>query len=363
MDFAKDPWDKSKRWNRYVIGLGSSRSSGVSITRIHSYLVHPSKHDEEPPVVGGVELPQTGKMFAMLKRLMEGSRKECDIAIVFRPSADGKQQNACRALLLAHLKRPTVASGRAIALRLQGVTTKRSGLGLMFIITAKDQHGLQLLLSRFPAETGITAQEQGQSLSVQFIEQIFMKSVRTYKSVLYEATTIHAGFWTGLAVDRQMIDTRGSADYWIKEFLHSDLKNTPAAGTKRVAAAIRTAIDSSDDPQVRQDLISAAQLMAGRHNQITSGEKIVQDLGLRQKTAQALRDAFPRPELFNAPFRFDVKEFDANLLFRSVELDNGAMLTAENSTFEKVFHPKAQGEATRFSTEGRIVDTKLRKSR
>lgn len=336
---------------------------GVPITRIHSYLVHPSKREEKPPVVGGVELPHTGKMFAMLARLVNEARKECDIAIMFRPRTDGTQQNDCRDLLLAHLAKPTVATGRVIALKLQAVTTKRSGLGLMFIITARDQHGLQLLLSRFPAETGVTAQEQGQSLSVQFVEQIFMKNARTYKSVLYEATTIHAGFWGGLAVDRQMADIRGSADYWIKEFLDSDLKNTAAAGTKRVAAAIRTAINSADDPEIRQDLVSAAQLMAGRHNRITSGEKLVQDLGLRDKTAQALRDAFPRPELFSATFKFDAREFDANLLFRSVELNNGAMMIAENTNFEKVFSPKSQGELTRFSTEGKIISTKLRKSR
>jgi hypothetical protein len=335
----------------------------VPITKIHSYLVHPSKNEKQPPVVGGVELPHTGKMFAMLERLKNEARKDCDIAIVFRPKADGTQQNVCRDLLLAHLRKPTVATGRAIALRLQAVTDKRSGLGLMFIITATDQHGLQVLLSRFPAETGVTAQEQGQSLSVQFIEQIFMKNARTYKSVLYEATTIHAGFWDGLAVDRQMVDTRGSADYWIKEFLLSDLKNTAAAGTKRVAAAVRLAISSTDDPEIRQELVSAAQLMAGRHNRVTSGEKIIQDLGLRDKTAQALRDAFPRPELLRAPFKFDAKEFDANLLFRSVELSNGAMMIAENLNFERVFNPKRHGEVTQFSTEGKVISTTLRKNR
>jgi hypothetical protein len=233
----------------------------------------------------------------------------------------------------------------------------------MFIITARDQHGLQLLLSRFPAETGITAQERGQSLSVKFIEQIFMKNAKTYKSVLYEAPTIHAGFWDGLAVDRQMIDTRGSADYWIKEFLLSDLKNTPAAGTKRVAAAIRTAITSTDDPVIRQELVSAAQLMAGRHNRLTSAERLIQDLQLRSETAQALREAFPRPELLGATFKFDAKEFDANLQFRSVELNNGAMMIAENLTFDSVFHPTSRGDVTRFSTEGKVISTRLRKTR
>jgi len=302
----------------------------------------------------------------MLQRLEYEALSECDIDIVFRPKSKGAQQNDCRDLLMGHLGKPTLSTGRAIAARLQGVTDKRSGLGLLFVITAKDQHGLRLLLSRFPAETGVMAEEQGQSLSVQFVEKVFMKNARTYKSVLYRAPTIHAAFWDGVAVDRQMIDTRGSADYWIREFLASDLRNTAAAGTKRVAVAIQTAIRTTDDAAVRQELINASQLMRSRHNRIVSADKIVKELGLTEKTELALKDAFPRPELYGATFKFDVREFDATLLFRSVELDNGAMLIADNNKFDEVFHPKPAGRnstSTRFTTEGRVVSTKLRKTK
>ena len=338
----------------------------MPISRIHSYLVHPSKHEEDQPKIGGVEGPHTGKLFAMLKRLEYEALTECEIEIMFRASSSGTQQNDCRDLLLKHLNRPTLATGHAIASKLQAVTTRRSGLGLLFVITAHDQHGLRVLLSRFPAETGVMAEERGQALTVEFVEKVFMKNARSYKCVLYRCRTVHAGFWDGVAVDRQISDTLGSADYWIREFLESELRNTAAAGTRRVAAAVQTAIRTTDDPAVRRELISATQLMRGRNNRITSAKKMVQELGLSDEAATALKAAFPRPELFGATFKFDVKEFDASIMFRSIELDNGAMLIAENNKFDDVFHPKAldqRGLSTRFTTEGRIVSTKLRKTR
>jgi len=54
------------------------------------------------------------------------------------------------------------------------------------------------------------------------------------------------------------------------------------------------------------------------------------------------------------------------LMFRSVELDNGAMLIAENTAFDTVFHIEPAGRAgkkQRFMTEGTIVNEKLKKSR
>jgi hypothetical protein len=338
----------------------------VTISRIHSYLVHPSKSEQNAPAIGGLEVPHSGKLFQMLSGLEQSTLAECDIDIMFKPSGNGKQQNDCRDLLLTYLAKPTIANGRSIASRLQSVTTRRSGLGLLFIIAAHDQQGFRLLLSRFPAETGVTAEEHGRTLDVQFVEKVFMKNVRSYKSVFYRCQTTHTGFWDGVAVDRQMVDTRGSADYWIREFLASDLRNTAAAGTKRMASAVQDAIRTTTDPSVRHELISAAQIIRNQDNRITSAAKIVGDLALTEAAGRAIQSAFSRPELYGSTFQFDLKEFDDTLLFRSVELDNGAMLIAENATFDRVIRSEPlgrNGTAQRFITEGQVVSERLRKTR
>jgi len=231
----------------------------MSISRIHSFLVHPRNDENKPADIGGVEVPHIGRLFEMLSRLDTGAESECDIDIMFSPQEDGTQQNDCRDLLLKYLAKPSVPAGLAVAERLQASTTKRSGLGLLFLIVARNQHGLRLLLSRFPAENGVMAEEHGKTLDVTFVEKVFMKNARAYKSVLYRCPSLAAGFWDGIAVDRQMDDERGTADYWIREFLASDLTNTAAAGTKRVAQALQKAIRTTTEPQVRQELVSAAQ--------------------------------------------------------------------------------------------------------
>lgn len=338
----------------------------MSITRIHSFLVHPSKHEERQPSISGVEVPHAGRLFEMLSRLDTGAESECDIDIMFRPQDDGTQQNDCRDLLLKYLGKPTLAVGLELAKRLQYFTTKRSGLGLLFLMAGKNQHGLRLLLSRFPAESGVMAEEDGETLDVTFVEKIFMKNAKAYKSVLFRCSTLAAGFWKGIAIDRQMDDQRATADYWIRDFLASELTNTAAAGTKRMAQAIQKAIRSSSDPVVRQELVSAAQIVRGRKGKVTSAARIVHDLSLSDKAEEAIKQNFPRPELYSATFKFDLDEYDSLLLFRSVELDNGAMLIAENTVFETVFHTEQIGRSgakRRYTTEGAIVSEKLKKTR
>src|SRR5580658_6594945 len=131
----------------------------MSITRIHSYLVHPSRGEKSAPVISGVVVPHTGKLFEMLERLDKDAERECDIDIVFR-SAKAVQQNDCRDLLLTHLSKKDLQTGHDVASRLQAATDKRSGLGLLFLIIAKNQHGSRLMVSRFPAEPGVMAEER-----------------------------------------------------------------------------------------------------------------------------------------------------------------------------------------------------------
>jgi hypothetical protein len=103
----------------------------------------------------------------------------------FKHNNDGSQQNICRDLIINYIKRQTVENGRLIAERLQSVTTKRSGLGLLFLTTGYDGENYKFLISRFRADNGILAEEDEKSLNVEFIEKVFMKKVTAYKFVLY----------------------------------------------------------------------------------------------------------------------------------------------------------------------------------
>lgn len=335
----------------------------MSISCIHSFLVAPGKLNHKAAKVNGVQLPHTGKLFEMLESIYKGAVRECDIDIVFRSAADGSKQNDSRDLLMKYLSKKDVDSGLAIAAHLQACSTGQAGLGLLFLIVGKDDGEHRLILARFPADTGVMAELKGNALNVKFVEEVFMKNKHAYKSVLYRCQTIAAGFWKGTAVDRQIDETRATANYWIGDFLRSDLLNTSAAGTKRIALAFQEAISSEQDATIKQELVLASQMARGKGGKITSGLKISEELSLSKPAQAALQKSFPRKELYASTFKFNADEYAAVMPYRAVDLDNGATMIADNAKFEAIFKTDSigNGDRKRYVTEGRIVNQRLQK--
>lgn len=298
--------------------------------------------------------------------VFERAHVECDIDITFTPKDDGSQENECRDLLVSYAEHPSVPLGRKLAARLQTITTHRSKLGLLFMMYGRESGLHRLVVSRFPADQGIIAEEHKDKLSVEFIERVFMKSAKAYKSAYFESDSLEGGFWEGRAIDHQISGPRELSDYWIRDFLASELRTTAAAGTKRMAVAIRDAIKSTEDLTVREELIAATTLLRSRDGTSASGEQLVERLGLSEKASSALKDALPRPELMSEVFQFDRSEFEKHIMYRLVELDNGGSLLAEDAAFDSVFTRTPVDDASgsvRFSTEGRVIDARLRKTK
>ena len=217
----------------------------MTITHIHSYLVKAEKGSEDPSDVRGTSVGQRGQMFALLKKIFEGAPDECEHEIMFNHTPDGEQQHDCRDELVTYVEKPSLPHGRRLAERLQGVTTKRSGLGLLFLILGHDGHTKRLVISRFPADNGILAEEQSGSLSVKYVERFFMKNAKTYKSVMYQGTSTDEHFWIGAAVDKQLNGDADIREYWIKEFLQSDFATTAGRGTRGVSIALKERSEST----------------------------------------------------------------------------------------------------------------------
>lgn len=338
----------------------------MPIQHIHSFLVHPAKNEDEQPEISGAEIPRHGKLYDMLSDVFERSPQECNIEIAFRANNAGQQQNDCRDLILAYASEPTIGNGRLVASRLQAVTTHRSGLGLFFLTKGEDEENHQLLISRFPADQGVIAEPAARRLSVSFVERVFLKSAKAYKSALYVSDSLQRGFWEGRAIDLQISGPRELSDYWIFEFLESELRTTGPAGTKRFAVALRGATAKTDDLAVSQELIAAASLVGGQDGRRQSVNQLVDRLGLSQPARAALQSEFPRADLLDELFQFDNQEFRRYVLYRGIELDNGAFLMAEDSRFNQVFHREDVNRANgrvRFSTEGQVTNEYLRKSK
>jgi hypothetical protein len=275
-------------------------------------------------------------------------------------------------MLMRYAQSRSIATARSIAARLAAVTTRRSGFGLFFVV-AGDHPKKRLMLSRFPADEGMIVEEKAdEDMDVRFIERVFMKNAHAYKSAVYAGPLEEHSFWSGKAVDKQ-VDVKELSDYWIGEFLESKLKTSPAAATKRFALAFRDAIKSAKEVPLKQDLLSAAQLVRGQDGHTISPQNVVDSMRLSGEAVEALTHAMRREELMKETFQFDKAVFDQHIAYRSVQLDNGAILTADNAKFDTVFHqrnvadhivPQVEGETpasplTEFTTVGRIVGQRL----
>lgn len=331
---------------------------------VHSYLVHPAKHKEDHPQIHGVALQQVGKLRSMLESIYLRSEKECTTSIAFNHDANGEQNNEVRSLLVTYAKKPTIENGALIATRLQEATTNRSGLGLLFLLHGKNKLGTKLIVSRFPANSGVLAREDEGTLSIEFLEKVFLRTATAYKAALYHDRSFETGFWDGHCVDKQVNHNNHEiSSYWIKDFLLSDFKTTSAHGTRRLANALRTAARDAESLSVKEELVQVARSVSRMGGKMTSGNDVAKKFELSTKAATLLRRAIGGEQQYFEKFRVSVAEMEKHVGYESVELDNGGILIAEASKFDKVFKQHKEGRSTRFSTEGRVVDKGLRKSK
>ncbi len=176
----------------------------MDITCVTSYLVHPGKGERSPIAVRGTLLPLSGSLFRMLAKVFSRSDSECQIPIRFLSRADGAQNNEVRTDLVGFIESPSVDAGMQLANRLRDCTTRRSGLGLFFVMLGRENQTFKVLLSRFPADEGVVAEAREGALQVEFIERVFMKRAASYKAAFYEGSSFDSDFWSGFAVDRQL---------------------------------------------------------------------------------------------------------------------------------------------------------------
>ena len=338
----------------------------MEIRNIYSFLVHPGKNEERQLEIGGVEIPLKGNLFSMFSKLFQKAPDECNIDIAFTKAPDGSQNNNCRNEVISIVEDANLAQCRKLAQRLQIVTTKRSGLGLLFVALGENELKKRIHISRFPADFGIIAQENDQTLRVELLEQVFMKNAVSYKAAVFEGSNYDSDFWIGRAVDKQISNNSiAISGYWIREFLLSDFRTTAAQGTRRLAIAIKRTMDQTNDIEIKEELAAAARLAKSLNGRVISMTNFGEHFGLSAKTQSALASTLSDPTLRFDQFQFKREEFSKHVKFRSIQINNGAMLTAPTGKFEECFKKEVVAENAseyRFSTQGRIVDEKLTKN-
>ena len=345
-------------------GIGN-QGSAMKIEKILSFLTYPGKNAEEQSEISGAIIPKKGKLFNMLSAIFQNSESDCNIPIIFI-SEDDDQVNEVREEIQNLISTKSVSEGRVLAERLQHVTTSRSGMGLLFFTLGTSGDQEKLVISRFPADEGIVAERKSKTLKVEFVEEVFMKSAYSYKSAMYKGQLSDSDFWTGFAVDKQVSHgAREIAGYWINAFLKSDFQTTPRQGTKRLALALKSAISNCSDTSIKHEITSSAKLARNIPAKAMTIAEFCDQFHLSVKAKEMVCDQVKIPRLLNDKFIFERSEFDKHISYKMVELDNGAILTAQASKFDDCFDSEVTeiDGKYRYSTTGKIVDEKLKRTK
>jgi len=339
----------------------------MEIDLIHSFLVHPGKHLEDPPDINGTNVAKAGRLYDMLKKVFDNAEEECQHDVAFSADHEGKQNNECRNAILGYLNKCDISHGRQLAQRLQAVTTNRSGLGLLFLMKGSHKGVTKIVVSRFPADSGILAQEMEKGLTVEFLERIFMKSATSYKAAVYSGKSHEHDFWKGKAGDKQINSAESYiASYWIRDFLHSDFLTPGQEGTRRFASAVREAMNRSTDTKTKEEITALTRLLPGLNGKIASAKGILDQFHVSDETQEQIKNQFRRQSLFDEGFRFMPDELTKILAFTTIELNNGGLLTAATSSFDKVFAKEtidSSKDIVRYTTQGTVVDQRFRKEK
>lgn len=339
----------------------------MEIKSIKSFFVHPSKNEKSPKKITSTDVPKANDVFGVLQTVFDKSDVECVINVLFKPDEKGKQNNAFKKLLVEYAKNQTDENGMRIAEALQSVTTKKSGLGLLFIVFGEEGAKTKIVLSRFAADQGISASESKDKLNVQFVQNVFMKNAIAYKSAMFQGSAHLANITGGKAIDKQMSGHLDNiAHYWITHFLQCALETTAATGSNRLAVRIKDAISTVDDSDVKSEIIAAASLLKNVNAQPFSGKLFCEKYSLSEDATSAIAHAFKDDSLFRESFMFDASAFQKVLSYKSIEMSNGAFISANAYSFNDVFKITqlngANSDEVQVTTSGKIVNEKLTKA-
>lgn len=334
----------------------------MPISKAFAYLIPPGRGVTEAPAIGSNEIALgAGKLMNMLESIFSGSPGSHDFEIMFTPMPDGTQDNLCRTLLVSFQESPSIATGLPVAQRLQSVTDNRSGVGLLFLLSGDQGLKKRLIASRFPTDQAVLADTSTGGLNVEFLEQVFIKRLSSYKALLLEHPTPSSGFWKGIATDRQAGQSgEHISEYWLKEFLNADFAETPAQGTRRLARALKEAVKANPSISVKTEIAHASSLApAALAGQSLSIGGFCDHFGLSDAARDTIKGQLSKPSLFGKVFQFEPMEFKTVAPYRTVEMNTGAILTAPSESFENVFEREIVGDDIEYRTRGRISDQRL----
>jgi hypothetical protein len=333
----------------------------MKINKIFGFIVPIGKELEniDDSDIHGSEIAASNKLFKTLTELFNNSKNDCDIQIRF-VAQKGKQDNEVRDCIMKLCNNFTMESCKPLVKSLIYLTDKKIKEGLLFFIYAEDKSDKKLLIARFPSEEGITVQISDGKYVFEVIDDVFLKNSRKYKAVYYQS--ILDDYWSGYAVDKQINDNtlKEISDYWVKDFLQSELKLNSKRGSQMLAKAVRKTITETTDNNVKEELIGVTPLLKNINARVVSFKSFFDKMNLSEKSKKEVLSKIDTPNLYGVTFKFDSDIFAENCNYLINILDTGAVIMAPAVDYSTLWQEEVADSGNyKYSTEGKKVKTKM----
>ena len=129
----------------------------------------------------------------------------------------------------------------------------------------------------------------------------------------------------------------------------------------RIAKVLKKASQSAKKLRVKEDIAAISLLLRNNDKKEISLAQICKRVS--DETASEIISNVRFPELIEEVFIFDAEEFYKHAPYKSIELDNDAVLIAPLEKFEDCFTISIVDKVKsiyQFLTEGRIVENRIR---
>ena len=169
----------------------------LSFAKAYGVLINPHQEDE----IILQDISSKEKLFSLLGKISESFVKSNQIEIIFQ-SKD--QHNVMRELFMRYLK-DDKKSIQEIFQILSDSTPIASGKALCFIFTYSFNGKQRLCIIRMPViKEAASATINSGNLDINIAEDIYIKSAKSYKSVVFEYKNEEDFTWEGFAIDKQL---------------------------------------------------------------------------------------------------------------------------------------------------------------
>lgn len=346
-----------------ICALDLQKEIFMEVQKIFGFIAPVGKEQDNIPdtMLPGSEVEKSNRLFEMLSDLFSKSKKECDVQIRFIAQTQN-QDNDVRDQIVKIGGDFTIANCRGLVKSLSYLTDKKIKEGLVFFVLGSENHVAKILIARFPSEVGITTKLGSGGFSFEVIEDVFLKNSRKYKAVYYLSTD---DYWIGYAVDKQINEGFGKikeiSDYWIKDFLKSELKLNSKRGSSLLAKAVRRTISETEKENVKRELVSATPAIKNINPRALTMESFFTQLNLSEETRNEVLSKIDNTNLYHITFQFDSEEFENNCNYLINILDSGAVIMAPAADFDNLWQSEmvAEDGRTKYTTEGKKVRTKV----